>query len=1354
MATTEQPLKKRKLYEPPPPLPQSPPPPPPPQPPPPLPQQHSALTFQQSNAAPPLSQDEIHRRRRNQEEIRNAYECYKRIKFCISQTDDRLMAELEQAYLSLLTASRGCTSVQRLVADFIPRFASYCPTALEAAVKVVINMHNWKLALIGKGEDTDGVAFDTAKVCIFGLADICRSAAAEAPTSSVIRGICTTVFRDALTFFISCFEGKDVLEIADKEYFGIQDAHLFSEYQQKILNKEQPVLLKLSEFRVLCFLRIFFTCPKNSIATCFELIGSTGSEESKREGYYLLRQLTNRLDDAVGHPRNGGNSPVISSPKATETSSKSKEVDDGVATCGKQGSDNRSLVSMNCLLRLVIEKDHSLKSWIYSRFKKLSESASSQVVSDISAVLEGVLQSFLNEVKAEKPHDAGDEDGFDTAKYVSEYLCHELSAQKVTHEVSRSPAVPLGSTHRSSMSSNTNSGERRSVVFDSKESGDFTNTRPSVHMEVYNQQILSPISRTPSNLRNSSSDGGHHVMMENHRIINVDRPLPASRSAGGNSCSMESPMQRLPLSHSSTNQGIWYSDGDSAAADIFFASKQLWLGSLGPDASEVLVRHKFEMFGPVNQFVFFAFKGFALVEYQNIMDAVRAREIMQGNSLWGAGLRIKFMDKGLGTKGTINSASVGSSCYIYVGSVQSRWMKDDVVHELRKALQKGPRMVTDLGSEGALLMEFNTPEEATIAMNHLRHWRKVRSDCIQPPYLGPTNASMHTEGIRPSSTSVYVGTGSNFCVNSTVGPSHFKNMLENHSDSHVPRISRLSSLLSQLSAKYNVKYDPGYNSHHMPGSCETGFFGGDTKQTNTLRISIPNGSSLFITEDELLAICNLAIDNKGSIIRLMRENMPMGSCWLVECSSMDSAYTLLKNLRDCPGLFFQIEFSHSGQHHVHVPVKNEGSIQELTSPRLNPEQGSMSHAGYAFQSNWPHVASRGMPEVGSGKTEMMIPIPSPRGNHIFSGSANDMWMHRKSEAEIHSRPAIVACNPTPPQAPPRALQPLQGPPTVPLPVQVLPAAAPQLIQGPLIAPPHQAQPPPFVRPMYFPPSGWDSRGLNHNLPPNPIPSGAMPTNLHHCSVASPFIPVSVTPLSQIQGTSMPPFDHMYAVPVVRPPVTSLPPQPPPQLDSLPPLPPPVLQPPLPSSPPPPPYPDPPNIPPPPSSPPPPPPPPLSEPSNSGSSSQYLECRWQGSLSKSGVHYCTIYAQRVESDICRYPNASAEPTEWPVKLDMTKRTDFRHVKSTFCSTPPHKKEICWLLPSSPMDHKGFQDFVSYLKQRECAGVIKIPAVNSMWARLLFILPQSSDTCSMLSVAPNPSLCLLGLVVPKETNSEWV
>ncbi|KAI3465268.1 hypothetical protein Pfo_021931 [Paulownia fortunei] len=1235
MAAAEQPLKKRKLYDPPPPSS------PPPQPPPPPPTQEPPPHPSQPPTPPPLSQEEILRRRRSQEEIRNVFECYKRIKFCIGQKDKRFMPELEEAYLSLITASGGGASVQRLIAEYIPRYASYCPTALEAAAKVVINMHNWCFTVISRGEDIDGIAFETAKACIFGLVDICQAAASEAQTSAVIQGICSAVFLNVFNFFVSSFEGKDIFNIIDQRVLKIYEvAESFSDLKREFLEEDNSVLLKLSKFHALSFLRIFFSCPKSSLVACFELFESTGMEGIQK-GNYFLRQLTIELKDVGAHYLDEGCDDESSIRSSRTKCDEKHPNDDCCASKGNSFSNSTSAVLKNCLLGLVLSKDLSFKSLIFSRYRMLCDSASSEVVSDITSVLQGVFESFVQQVKAEDSQ------------------------------------------------------------VDSVD-GNSSSSRARTPRELLNRQSFSPRARTPRDFRSNSFNGRNHsAQIERSPIPNIDIPLSALRtSTGAANSPFESPKQNIPPPHSSTNHAIWYSDGDPAAMDIFPASKQLWVGSLGPDASEMLIRYQFEKFGYIDQMRYFPFKGFATIEYRNIMDALKAREVMRGRSPWGACLRIKFLDAGLGTRGAINGTAVGSSCHVYIGNVSSIWAKDEVMHEVNKVLHKGPRMVIDLGSEGALLMEFDSPEEATILIAHLRWHRKENSNFFPPPSnIGPANVMMHADSARPASASVHVDTRNMFPANSMIGSPHAQTVLEKPPESYLTRTSGLSSLLLQLRSFEN----------HAPGASMREQ---ERVPTNTLWINIPNKSPSCITDDELLAVCNLAINNTGSVARLSRTSMPAGSCWLVECSSTDTANTLLKNLRDCPGIFFQIEFSNPAKHHVTAPlVRPDSSSLELTSPRISQENcGPMMQTARTFQSTW---TGGGIVEVGR------------------TGGTEQSWMYGKPESGLRSGGSIASISAQTP--------------------------------GPSITPPQSVQASTFIRPVYAPPNSlWDARGLGHHLHPKPIPPAVMTTN-SHAMQGPPFLPASVTPLAQIQGSSMAPFDQMFSLPVVPPPLSSLPPPPPnippplpPQSDFRPPLPPhPELQPPLPPTPPPPPppppppHPQPPACPPPPSSPPPPPPSVAADTESFRSSQHYP---WQGILSKSGVYYCTIHAQRVDSDICNYSNAIAEPAEWPAKLDMTKRTDLRHVKSTFSSTPPHRREICWLLPSSHGDHKGFQDFISYLKQRDCAGVIKIPAAKSMWARLLFILPYSPETCSMLSIPPNPSLCLIGLILPKETNSE--
>ncbi|XP_021728438.1 uncharacterized protein LOC110695519 isoform X2 [Chenopodium quinoa] len=1186
MASTEQPLKKRKVYEtqppPPPPPPSQPPSPPPPPPPPP-----------QENFPPPpqtppqLSHEEILRRRRNQEEIRNVYENYKTIKRCISSAKDpRYMPELEQAYLSLISVSRGCASVKRILSEFIPRYGSYCPTALEAAGQVVINMHNWSVPMISRGEDADGVCFETAKNCVTGLVDICCTASLEAPSSSVIRGICSAVFLNVVTFFSSSLDGKDIFQIMDGECLKTQGSEeTFNLLKQRILEEDVSPLLKLLKFRALCLLRIFFLCPKDFLSACFELFSTHAADRFCREGKYFLTQLCCALsidDDCYVSTVNGESSESEASTGCKESDTLRKNDNSKRPESVGDFQGNRKGFIKSCLLGVVLHKDPSLKKWIFSRYQRLQKSASSEAVSQVTNAFQGIFESFNEQVR--EAIEDSDEEGSDSSKYVSRhYMVQGISNQhRVLREAPRKDSlqihdnsfkdelankssgqflrrhgsmISLESNHHSNTSSNHDSGGSKCMEFGGKEQDVCRGWIPMAKDQL-GDQLLSPMSQNSSQIKiDPFEQQSQTAQLEKNHALNIN----ASRFSSGHSVNSVFGSKTGAPFPSALNQIIWFSDGDPQAMDVFSASRQLLLGSLSSDTSEAAVRYELEKFGPVENFSIYPVKRFALVEYRSLFDAIKARDFMRRYSPWGYPVRVKFIDSGLGTRGAVNGVAIGSSCHVYVANLMNQWVKDELMRETMKISGKGPRLITELTSEAALLLEFETPEEAANAMECVRLIRR--------------------------GTNSFKGAGAG----------------------------------ADMSRSHLNFWNVGPPVSSAFGMCNT-------------VLGSPHGQTA------------------GSPTHRM--------------------------------------------HNATLPftINSEGIPPEYPSPKTSYEKQGYLQGGLVSQPN--NAASCCIDTRVLGSSQGYAP-----------GMSGQMWLYRKPEPEVQTAGGTVASTPI-------------------------------ATQGPINAPPQPFQTPPYMQPVYPPPSSsWDAHSLSYHMSLNPIHANVVPTNVHSNPIP-PFAQASVTPLSQISGSGIQAFSQM--VPPIIPPLLST--MPPPQPDISPQFPPPPI------------------VPPPPCSPPPPPPPPVvdpplpaTQPNDMISSVGGMQIQWQGTLSKSGVHYCNIYAHRVDSDLCKYSISVSEPAGWPAKLDMTKRTDFRHVKATFTNTPS-SREVCVLVPSSAADHKGFQDFILYLNQRECAGVIKIPATKAVWARLLFILPCSPEACSMLSLKSNPSDSLITVVLPKDANVE--
>lgn len=549
----------------------------------------------------------------------------------------------------------------------------------------------------------------------------------------------------------------------------------------------------------------------------------------------------------------------------------------------------------------VIDRDHSLRSWIIKRYNKLKKFSPSRCTPEIISMLKGCIESFAEGINWEDNQGQCGEDASDLTDSSNRHnwapgmssqhgmhgepsgkgddlrQCDGLRNEVFTGNSGQYPKSYGSADLCSKTGPDCNGGGSRLLDIEPSEHGDFAHNRPSISRDGVNQQSYSPIPKQ-SDFRSNSFEGRNHfVHGDKSHIPNTDPGLPQRSTTGSANNAMASPRHNYAIRYSSPNQVFWLSDGDPAAMDIVSASRQLWLGCLTRDVSEAHVRYQLDRFGPIDHFFFYPRRGFALVEFRSIMDSIRARDYIRRHFPW----RIKFLDIGFGAMGAVNGVAVGYSSFVYVGNIFSQWMRDELLNESRKVLYKGPNMVTDLTNEGALLLEYETPEEAATVMTHLRQYRKETSNRLH---------------MDPSRSATVPAHG--------VGSPHSQLVAHSPADSTRTRMSQLSSLFSSLRSKYNINQSFSYFDNHNGNAANSR---GEEMASSTLWIYVPNSSTPYLLEDELMTICRLAIGDVGSIAQLTRTNMQSGSGWFVECSSVDAAVTAFRNLRGCPGTFLQIE---------------------------------------------------------------------------------------------------------------------------------------------------------------------------------------------------------------------------------------------------------------------------------------------------------------------------------------------------------------------------------------------------------------------------------------------------------------
>ncbi|KAL3683783.1 hypothetical protein R1sor_001805 [Riccia sorocarpa] len=671
-------------------------------------------------------------KKRNREELGNMYKAYSTLKSCLKMVKGAEMKvdskhELQAAYQTMLELSTGCVSVRRLAAEFIPRYAWTCPSALEAASRATLELCDWSSDMLRREKDEGGIIGDIAEACFGGLVKLSNAAVTTSEQSSMV----TVCQRIALYLFRRF--NREEMEVES------------SKTESKPTGSD-----RLRRLVTASLYKVFSVDPEGVLTTCFDVLRSSVSEH-RGKGLHFLTQIMKPIDD---DPMEISGNLEVQPQRQT-------------------------------LVTKIVHPKPALERWLVSAVRHFRRSVSRDVVAQVLPVLLSLLKSLHSFSPADLELEVDQKESEKTAKQkvkvphenkpekvdlsgLSQLEGRSRSGRLIDLRTEKSQQVVGANGDREKEDSSVASKElsvppsrKVEAIISSWDSTSRRSGRPGNGKDIEKQTTADEESRInrekdyglvsrkePSAegpcLRTSRS-GKTGETEETEKVLSKDVEMlsrlkdhdigpPPGMILGG-------PKRELSINSSSSNRSpprlsVHQSQGPSLdqehlpdaeqiALEVFAASQYLLVSSIGQISSEHQLKFHFEKFGPLDTISLSRNKDYAFVHFCHVRDAAKARESTHGTTPWGKPLHVRFTDGSKGSRGTIvfGPPPVNSS-HIWIGGITSQNAKEELLKEISVAGFKSPRSVYALVSAGALLVEFDGSGEANAFLRHIRQKRK------------------------------------------------------------------------------------------------------------------------------------------------------------------------------------------------------------------------------------------------------------------------------------------------------------------------------------------------------------------------------------------------------------------------------------------------------------------------------------------------------------------------------------------------------------------------------------------------------------------------------------------------------